>query len=201
MKKSEKTIAILILAAGASRRMGSIKQLLPYKKGTLLGHAIEQAKLASPNVYVVLGANSDRIKDSVPNEVTMLQNPDWESGLGSTIAMGIKELSTNHSYQAVLIMLADQPLIEHSFLTKLITAYFEGSHQIVATRYDNKNGVPAIFDKALFSELEALTGDFGAQKLMEKHAKLLTTLDSNDKAIDIDTPEAYKNLLTNTTPK
>lgn len=196
MEKTNPNSAILILAAGASKRMGDIKQLLSYKNSTLLGHAIKQAISASNNVYVVLGANRDKIKKIIPNNVTIIQNKQWEQGMGTTIATGINTLREKGTYDAVLIMLADQPLIDSVYLKKMMEVFAENTHQIVATRYNSKNGVPAIFDKALFPELTKLDSDVGAQQLMKTHTQVIMSLDVGEKAIDIDTPESYLELLT-----
>lgn len=191
-------LAILILAAGASTRMGDIKQLLPYKNNTLLGHAIEQAKKVSNHVFVVLGANSSKIKKKLPDDVTLVENKEWEKGMGGSISIGIQTLQLNKKFDGVLIMLADQPLIESGDLTTMIEAFGKSNHQIVATAYNGKSGPPAIFNRKLFPELVKLNADFGAQKLMEKHSTLLKTVHLEDKTSDIDTPKAYRKLITQT---
>ncbi len=84
MKPIKSNIAIMIMAAGASSRMGIAKQLLPWGKSTLIGNAIKNAKESNcSNVFVVLGANADAIKNSVGlKEEAIILNNDWESGLG-----------------------------------------------------------------------------------------------------------------------
>ncbi|MEX0362442.1 MAG: NTP transferase domain-containing protein, partial [Allomuricauda sp.] len=124
-----KQISTIILAAGASTRMqGTVKQLLAWGKTTLLGNAIEQAKPVSSQVYVVLGANARHISESMEIKANVVHNPDWKTGMGSSIAFGINEVMKSDVIpQAVLIMLADQPLIDSSFLTELKTNFLGSS--------------------------------------------------------------------------
>ena len=108
MKSKASTIAVLILAAGASTRMGTIKQLLPWAKTNLLGHAIEQAKNITEHVYVVLGANATVIKATLDKEIVTILNPDWQHGMGTSIVKGILEVN-NHKYVDCLLYTSPSP--------------------------------------------------------------------------------------------
>ncbi|WP_420322542.1 nucleotidyltransferase family protein [Flagellimonas sp.] len=196
MANMSNTIPILILAAGASSRMkGEIKQLLPWGNSTLLGNAINQAKKVSNAVYVVLGANADKILEVISINADIIHNPNWETGMGSSISCGIKHIQKKENPKAVLIMLADQPLIDAVFLNELIQKFINGSAEITATIYKNKAGVPSIFDSSLFPELMNLASDVGARTIVEKHAGKTNLVDPNGKEIDIDTKEKYNQLL------
>ncbi|WP_420399595.1 nucleotidyltransferase family protein [Flagellimonas sp.] len=188
-----KEISTIILAAGASTRMqGTVKQLLAWGKTTLLGNAIEQAKPVSSQVYVVLGANAKHISESMEIKAHVVHNPDWKTGMGSSIAFGINEvIKSNVIPQGVLIMLADQPLIDSSFLTELKTNFLGSSSKIVATEYENGLGVPAIFHHSLFEELFGLNQKFGARKLISKYKNDCISIPSMDKALDVDTINDY----------
>ena len=190
MKKS----AILILAAGKSSRMGSPKQLLPYKKTTLLGWAIKQAIQSKANaVFCVLGANAIPIKKSIENySVTTIFNADFNHGLSSSIVAGINYLK-DKDFDTVLIMLADQPNVTAHYLSELITTSEENSAKIIASTYDKKNGVPAIFPKHYFQQLLKLSGDKGAKYFLEKHQKEIISIKPIN-LIDIDTVNEYRNL-------
>lgn len=194
MSKRSK-LSVLILAAGASTRMGKPKQLLAWKNTTLLGHAIAQAKQVSETIFVILGANSKEIKEKINDDVIVLENPNWEIGMGTSIACGVNELICINSHDAVLIMLADQPLLEAPYLLKLKERFFTSEYKIIATVYGSKNGVPAVFDASLFAKLSVLNDDYGARKLMQEYKDSLHALDSNGKALDIDTPRTYQKLL------
>lgn len=189
-------IAILIPAAGASRRIGTPKQLLKWGNSTLLGHAIETAEQLNPSeIIVVLGAYYDKIKGEIDhNPIKILKHENWENGLGSSIAFGVKHILTNaNQFDAVLIYLPDQPLIVSKYLIEMANKFKFEDHKIIATSYGNeKFGVPAIFDKTYFEELEALKDDEGAKKLIEKYSESATSLDISPLIADIDTEEDYK---------
>jgi len=191
-------IAVIILAAGASSRMGTPKQLLKWKNTTLLGHALKTAKgINQSKIVVVLGANFELIKAKVNlDNCEILKNENWEEGLGKSIATGVSHVLRNDlNIDAVLVMLADQPLIDGAYLNTMIIAYREGAFQIVATSYKNgKQGVPVLFDKAYFQELSQLNDDKGAKAILRKHAANVIVVNATHDVSDIDTIDAYERL-------
>lgn len=194
---SSQNIAILILAAGASCRMGRTKQLLAWEGTTLLGNAIEAAKASkASSVVVVLGANSESIQKKIEvNGIEIVENKKWKSGLGSSIACGIKFLLKTHpKITAVLVMLADQPLIDTVYLNAMI-ATFNESGKGVATRYNSKAGVPALFPRANFEKLATLQDDFGAKNIINGPKEIFSVLNPGHKTRDIDTKSDYKKLI------
>lgn len=191
-------IANLILAAGSSSRMQSTKQVLPWRNTTLLGNALQQAEnTALLDVYLVLGANAEEIKSKIDlKKENVFLNLDWKKGLGSSIACGITELEKlPEEYNAVLITLADQPLIDSAYLTKMVSLFSTSISTIVATNYGDRVGVPAIFDATYFSELKELGQDYGAKEVLIKYAEEIVMVEPNGKEIDIDTKEDYSNLI------
>lgn len=194
-----KPIAVLILAAGASTRMeGGPKQLLPWKNTTLLGHSIEQAKKLSDLVFVVLGAHADEIKEIVPNTVEIIHNPNWKEGMGTSISAGVEHIkNTDSSPSGLLIMLADQPFLDSSYLSNIKAEFEKGEHKIVATAYGKKLGVPAIFHPSLFLELSKLNQDVGARHIIEKYKSDTIPIFPNGKQIDIDTENEYRQAIDN----
>jgi len=191
-------IAIIILAAGKSTRMGKPKQLLSWRSTTLLGHALKNAQAICPDhVYVVLGANAEKIEKSVEeNTAHFIFNENYEKGLGSSLAMGIGSiLKTNKKYQAVLVTLCDQPLVDIGYLNQIINTYRKGDSEIIATAYANRAGVPALFDKRYFDGLLALHEDFGASQMIKKYQTDVKTVDPRGKALDIDTWDDYMALI------
>ncbi len=200
MISSKDDIAILILAAGASTRMGSVKQLLPWNNSTLLENAISMAvKTTARDVITVLGANASVIQEKIKIKGSiLLKNQDWHKGIGSSIACGIRVLNgREESYQGILIMLADQPMLGTEYLNKMIDTFLNQKNQVVATNYKGRAGVPAIFGASYFKELTKLTTDFGAKNMLDRDQHLITILDPDGKTADIDTPEDYKNLHNN----
>ena len=128
-------IALVILAAGASRRMGeTTKQLLQWKNTTLLGNAIAVAeKSNAKNIFVVLGADAQNIKNKIKTtRCTIAINKNWVAGLGTSIACGIQELNTTtDKYDGVLLMLADQPFIDVDYLNLLIEGFNKSNKRII----------------------------------------------------------------------
>ncbi len=192
-------IAILLLAAGASSRMGTIKQLLPWKGTFLINHMLKVACASNAaEVVVVLGANAEEIRKVLGTEAggCILENELWAKGLGKSISLGIEYLMENHpGIQAVLVMLCDQPLIEAGYLNRMMAGFHEGKGQIIATAYGENMGVPALFSAPYFTELQSLEDDFGARELLKKHKKEIFALSPGNILVDIDTPQDYERLL------
>jgi len=186
-------IAILILAAGASSRMGSPKQLLKWGNSTLLNHSIKQAVNSKANhVFVVLGAHYNAINKTIHNQnITLLPYNDWKLGMGNSIAFGIKNI-ISLNFDSVLIMLVDQPLVNTEYVNKLIKASISTNKPITATSYPTGVGVPAIFNKQYFNKLADITGEKGAKNLIEQELEKVNLITPKTPLEDIDTPEAYK---------
>lgn len=195
---SESNIVILIPAAGASRRIGSPKQLLKWGDSTLITHAVETAEeLSQKEIVVVLGAYYDRIKPEIDNRsIRILKNVDWNSGLGSSIAVCMEYLhKSGDTCDAILILLPDQPLIVPFYLKTMIEKFKVGKKQIIATSYGNgKYGVPALFDKKYFKKLMTLSDDRGAQELIKQSIKYVSSVDIDPLISDIDTEEDYNKI-------
>tara|TARA_R110001632_G_scaffold19898_8_gene59851 strand:- start:5030 stop:5620 length:591 start_codon:yes stop_codon:yes gene_type:complete len=189
--------AILILAAGESKRMGEPKQLLPYNNSTLLLHTIEQANaLKYSDVFVVIGAHfTDIFKSIRGQKVTILKNNNWEDGMGSSLSKGIELIKKKDKYDKVLVTLSDLPLVTSEHYEELIALSDSSGKRIVLTSYDEVSGVPAIFDKSLFNELTILSDDEGAKPIVKKYKKEVIKMNSTTPYFDIDTKEAYQKLL------
>ena len=188
-------IAIVIVAAGSSSRMKNTKQLLPLGKTTLLGNAIVQAKAsAAEEVITILGANLQKISSEIARfNINIIENKQWEKGIGSSIAAGMKYMLEKKNYKAAIIMLADQPLIDSEYLNQLIQIFEQNPFRIVATKYPKSNGVPALFPSQYFEQLSELTGDVGAKYLLNGETSVVT-IDAGNKIVDIDTPYDYREI-------
>jgi molybdenum cofactor cytidylyltransferase len=190
--------AVLILAAGSSSRMGRPKQLLKWKNTNLLSHAIRTAKKINPlEVFVVLGANFDLIKSEIELEgIKALNNKNWEKGLGNSIAFGVNYIIKSKSnIDGVLIILADQPLIDLEYLNLLVDRFRPGKQQIIASTHKNgRHGVPALFDNVYFEELSKLEEDKGAKSVLQKYSENVTAINGEHLVSDIDTLEEYYRL-------
>ena len=196
--RDKSNIVALIMAAGSSSRFGSPKQLLKWKSSNLLQHTIETANKSNAfKTFLVLGANCDLILEMIDaNPVEVFRNQSWEKGLGNSIAFGVKSvIQQDPKTEGILIMLADQPLIDSDYLNSMIDKFKEGKNQIIATTYkNNKQGVPVIFDKAYFEELIQLNDDDGAKQVIKKHMANVFAVKHNNNCLDIDTFEDYESL-------
>ncbi|MBT8184547.1 MAG: nucleotidyltransferase family protein [Eudoraea sp.] len=194
----KKHIDIVVLAAGASTRMGKTKQLLPWGKGNLLSNALDAAKTSGArSVNLVTGANAAHILKAIDLEgINVLNNDKWANGMGSSIVCGISYLKARiPECDAALLMLADQPLIDTAYLDRLIKSYEGREGGIIATRYNSGPGVPAIFDKKYFDDLLGLNKTYGARDIISTYESAVFTLDPEGKEIDIDTFEEYEELV------
>lgn len=190
-------VAAIILAAGAATRMGSLKQLLVHKGKPLVQLAIEQARGAgfSP-VLVVVGAEADAVRAAIAAQpVEVVQNVSWRAGMGSSVAAGIKYLQRDGTESfAVAILLADQPLVRAEHLIRMRHLLSTQRAPIVAARYGDTLGVPALFKRNLFGLLASLPVDAGARHLLRDAGLSVTEFELPEAAADIDTPEDFKAL-------
>lgn len=191
-------ISITILAAGASTRLGQPKQLLEFKGKTLIAHAIEQALEAKcGKVSVILGANHEKVQPTIQSyPVEIIQNTNWEEGIGNSIALGISTLEKQDpKTKGALLMLCDQPFVTSDLLKKLLEKFQTSSNLVTACSYDNTIGIPAIFDQQLFEELKKLKGDRGAKKVILKYEKQAEFVSFVEGGVDVDTLEDYEALI------
>ena len=194
MKNSTEKIAIVLLAAGASTRLGQPKQLLKFGEKTLLEKITEVAlSTGCQPVVIVLGAFFEKIQSEVVHmPVTILNNENWASGMGGTIACSMDFLMKNHpETEAVLLILCDQPHLSPEVLEKLVEEWRASGKSIVASEYGGTFGVPALFDKKLFPELAALDGEKGAKPVMLRHREEMEFVPFPEGKTDLDTPEDY----------
>lgn len=191
------SVAALILAAGEASRMGQPKQLLPYKEGTLLSHAIRQAIEAecSP-VIVVLGAHAEQIQPSLAElPVAIAINENWRSGMGGSIRVGLHRLKDlDLEVSAAFILLSDQPLVTAAHLKAMRRQKESAKTEIVAAQYKGTLGVPALFDRSVFPKLESLPDDKGAQRVLHSKNIGVVPYDLPEAAIDVDSPDDFAGL-------
>lgn len=186
--------AILILAAGASQRLGTPKQLLHWKGTTLLEHTIKEVLTTSiGEVFVVLGAHIDDIQQQIYSyPITIIENKNWQEGMGTSIACGIQQLQ---AFDQVLITLCDLPLIDQGHYQKLLQEHSQTSKGITTTVFETIIGVPAVFDRSYFKTLSKLSGDRGARALIQKEIADVQVVKADVPFTDIDTIEDYRKLI------
>ncbi len=185
------------MAAGSSSRLGTPKQLLPYKEQNLLQHSLKQAIQSNARlVVVVLGANADQIADTIKGTHAVISvNNQWQQGMASSICTGLNALTEQiPDLDAAIFMVCDQPYVTSIFINKMIERRQQSRKQIIASRYENSAGIPALFGAELFTEILALRGETGAKKIIQKDTGRVGYLDFEKGGIDIDTPEDYQQL-------
>jgi len=166
-------VAAVILAAGASSRLGQPKQLV----SPLLDRALAAARGAFSRVIVVTGAHIIQRDD-----VEIAPNEQWERGIGTSIRAGVQAVN---DCDAVVLMTCDQPLVRPDDIRRLIETHAE----IAAAEYSGTFGVPAFFAQSQFANLLALGDNEGAKKIIFANENIVAKIPMPHAAIDIDTPE------------
>ena len=189
-------IAIVILAAGSSSRMGQPKQNLLFKNKTLLQHTVAVAKQIATQVIVTVGANKNVIVPTLKNfDINIIENDSWDEGMATSIVLAVDYiLSANTEIDGIIFLLCDQPHINTGLLNELITAAESSEYGIVACTYGGTNGVPVYFKEKYFPRLLKLKGKEGAKTLLKKFSVDMKTIPFALGAIDIDTPANFKEL-------
>ena len=188
---------IVILAGGASTRLGRPKQLLQYRGKTLLNHAVNEAINAKADaVVVILGKNADLFEGEIDKEeVRVVINKNWKEGMASSVRLGLDTLLKSKPYiDAVILMVCDQPHISSSVLNELITKQQKTTKQIVTCNYGESIGPPALFHKKYFRDLAKLNGDVGARNIIEQNMHDVAMILFPEGNIDIDTEDDYEAL-------
>ena len=191
-------IGIIILAAGESKRMGSPKQLLQIE-GKSLVHRTAEIALATDcyPVVMVIGANKPQIAPEIVDlPLTIIDNPMWHEGMSSSVKIGLAGVyMTYKEVEAVIILVCDQPYLSVSLLERMVEIYTTKKPRLIACRYGEELGVPALFDRTLFEELLDLKGDKGAKPVLMKHLDEAHILQFEAGSIDLDTPDEYQAFL------
>jgi CTP:molybdopterin cytidylyltransferase MocA len=182
-------IHVVVLAAGASTRFGATKQLVRVNGRPLLHTIVSRAaELAGHSVTVVLGAHAGELAPLLKHSpASVAVNRDWAEGIASSIRTGLAH--TPATADAVMITLADQASVTVEDLRRLAGAWRRNPASIASAQYAGGVGVPAIFPRWCFRELNELRGDRGAQTLLQRHVDRLVRLPMPSAELDIDRPE------------
>ena len=183
------TLFAIVLAAGESSRFGSTKQLAPFDGDTLVGRAVRTAEsVCGRSSLLVVGNEWQKVVVACkPQQGFFVRNPHFRDGLASSIRCGVEAVAT--SADAVLLMLADQPLVQAGHLEELAARWRASPDRIVASHYSGTLGPPAIFPREFFPALCGLDGDSGAKRVLEQYADLLVTVRNDAASTDVDRPE------------
>ena len=195
-------ISAIVLAAGASSRMGQAKAALP------LGHTGETvvARVVRtlldggvPDVVVVAGAHIDAVRAAMPaNErrARVIEHPGWEQGQLSSLLAGLKAID-DALLEAALVTLVDVPLVRPSTVAEVIAVWRRTRAPIVRPADGQRHGHPVMFDRSIFADLRAADPNTGAKAVFAIHRDRIVNVEVNDAGAfeDVDTPEDYKKVL------
>lgn len=194
---TEERVAAIVLAAGASTRLGRPKQLVRVAGESLLRRTVRFAGEAgcSP-VVVVLGFEAERMRAELEGfAVDSVVHSGWMEGMGSSLRKGVEMVRHREPMpEAVLALVCDQPRLTAAHVQVLLQQHRQSHAPVTASRYGGRLGVPAIFQRQLFSELAALTGDRGARDLIRRHGDETQEVAWEDGSIDVDQPEDLSEL-------
>ncbi len=193
-------VAAVVLAAGASRRMGRLKPFLPVDpqgRVPLLVHVVEQV-LAAPfaQVVVVLGHRADEVQPLLQGRpVEVLVNRAWREGLSTSVRCGLAALRPE--VEAAAFILGDQVGLTAALLRRLLEAFAATGGPIVAPECQGRLGNPVLFHRAFFPALQAQRGDRGGRDLLREHWEEVVTVPVDDpwELWDLDSPDDYARWL------
>jgi molybdenum cofactor cytidylyltransferase len=195
-------VGVVLLAAGSSSRLGRPKQLLVHQGKTLVRRAAEAAVAAQCGpVVVVLGAQAEAVIAELAGlPVRTVRNADWDDGMGSSLRVGLRALDTEEpagtapAVDAALVTLCDQLRVDAGHLRALVETFTRTRAAIVASGYEGTRGVPALFSRALFPELEALAPDQGARGVISREPTRVAEVALAGGGEDVDTAQDLSRL-------
>ncbi|HEX7915725.1 nucleotidyltransferase family protein [Rudaea sp.] len=179
---------IVVLAAGASTRLGRAKQLVIHRGETLVRRAARLALVTQPrDAVVVVGFDADSVFREVDDlPLRRIDCVDWQQGLGASLRAGIDALSVDCA--GVLVVLCDQPALDAAHLLALCATWHSAPDRGVASRYANRLGVPALLPRNWFDALDA-TSDRGMRELLTQRADRIDAIVDEALAVDVDLPD------------
>lgn len=192
-----RNVGAIILAAGGSGRFGRPKQLLAFRGESLVRRAARCATEAcGPRVVVVAGDTRTLIEAELrESAASVVENPNWRSGLGTSIRCGLQHLiASTPELDAVVLLACDQPFVDTRTIAALVAEQATSGKAIVASSYANTLGIPALFDRSCFEALRTLPDDSGAKALIESRRADVAEVEFEQGAIDIDTPADFERL-------
>ncbi|MBE2221400.1 MAG: putative selenium-dependent hydroxylase accessory protein YqeC [Anaerolineae bacterium] len=188
-------ITAVVLAAGESKRMGQSKQLLPWGNTTVLGQVLQNLKAASLHDTVVVSGHDAEAIEAIAHAADLyaLRNTHYASGeMISSLQTAVSQLPSN--IDAILVVLADQPLVTPAAIDQILTAYRQGKGDIIAPVHDGQRGNPVLISRRFFADLLALPPDSAPRDLLRRQPEAIHFVEMADNSIliDLDDPETYQ---------
>jgi molybdenum cofactor cytidylyltransferase len=185
-------VAGVVLAAGASTRMGENKLLFELEGESVVRRAVGQASAAGLDpVVVVLGHDADRVRGELASlSCRCVVNPDYASGINSSLKTGIATLPA--TAPAAVVLLADMPFVTAAMLATLVERYGAGTAPLVISDYDGVNAPPMLYDRSLFPELLMMEGEGCGKQVVRRHRSEADVVAWPAVALtDLDVPDDY----------
>lgn len=201
-KQKRLQVGAVILAAGKAERFGAAKQLLKFNGRSLIENAIAAADAVGCDpALIITGAYHFELLEHISSlenqdqleSIEIRQNPNWQRGIGSSIALAASTLKDR--VDALLFIACDQPYIDAALLNELITAFDNAHYKIAASKYGSTFGIPAIFSSQMFEQLQELPQNKGAKSIIQTNLNQTILIDFPRGEIDIDTAQDYASLL------
>ena len=190
-------IGAVILAAGGSSRFGQPKQLIQFRDKSLVRRTVDLAiEAGCQPVAVVIGSDDKKIKAALKDApVALVENQNWERGIGTSIRAGVQRLlESTPRLKAIVLLTCDQPFVKAATIKQLMTLRDETQKAIIASRYENTLGVPALFDHSCFPELLGLDDESGAKPIIMSNRERVAEFPFPEGKIDIDTVEDFEKI-------
>jgi molybdenum cofactor cytidylyltransferase len=200
-KQNKSGVSAVVLAAGASRRMGTPKQLLRIGGETILERTLNNVRASqAAKIVLVLGHAAESVEKEISTEqIRVVHNPDYQQGMGTSLRTGLAAVSADAG--AALIILADQPFVSPETFNKLIACHRDskpqgGTPQIIIPMYQGFRGNPVLLDRSVFDEVKGLNGDVGCRAIFGDHTEGICKLPVDDAGIllDIDSRSDFETL-------
>jgi molybdenum cofactor cytidylyltransferase len=195
VREVHKRVTAILLAAGEAKRMGQTKQLLPWGDTTVLGQTLRNVQgSAVHDILVVSGHRAEAVEAIAKAAgVQVIHNRRYAAGeMLSSLQTAVRALPATIS--AVLVMLADQPMVEPATIDHLLKAYWQGRGELIAPVYEGQRGNPVLISRSYFAELLALPPGAAPRDLLKAHqAELYLVPVASDTILrDLDRPEEYE---------
>ncbi|MGD2050227.1 MAG: selenium cofactor biosynthesis protein YqeC [Chloroflexota bacterium] len=187
-------VAAVVLAAGESERMGRTKLLLPWGQTTVLGQTLANLKASAANEILVVSGHEASTVETIAAEakVPTIHNPNYAAGeMLSSLQVAVQNLPGNRA--AVLVVLADQPLVKPETIDQILISYWQGGSEIIAPAYQGQRGNPVLIGRPFFDELLGLPVGSAPRDLLKRHpaAVRLIHVPTQSILVDLDTPAHY----------